>query len=277
MNYKRNQGFTLIEVMVALAVVAIVSTSLLQMFVTTTYVNKDAQLTDLANTITVQQAETFKADPLGYSHGKRYLHIYYKGNGDPIEPIPFDTTDTPDLTDIPVDIPDEAVIMVKGEWQSDSSIPTASDTGYYPDFAKIINLSDYTADLSVIINQMDTIYNGSVESAGSTTSIDTTKIKNKILPIRVDYGSRLRNIKLINNSDLEVQFYVYYTVNDSDVTFDTGQGASSVSYVRDISSSSSNIRCDLRLTAFRLSKDAANEYVGTKMLDYSANKYIHTN
>jgi len=63
MRLNNNKGFTLIEVVVAFAVLAIVSGSLLQMFVTSTKVNQRSYSKDKANILAVKLLEEFKATP----------------------------------------------------------------------------------------------------------------------------------------------------------------------------------------------------------------------
>lgn len=259
MKSKPDKGFTLVEVMVALAVVAIVSTSLFQMFVTTSYVNKDAQIVDSANVITVQLAETFKADPEAvYSSGNRYSYYYYKGDGTFIPPVYYDLT-----------VPEGAAIKIISDLP-DPTV-TTNEAGYYPDFVGTIDLSEYTADnLDVNITNTNEI---GVEPAGSAFESlplqESSNIKNNIIPIRVDFQGNPRTINVSNNSDLEAEFYIFDTNHDSDVIFNTLQGNSSIAYVPD-SSTSSNKAYDLRLTVYKLSKG-----IWVEMFTYSANKYIH--
>ncbi|MDP4093534.1 MAG: prepilin-type N-terminal cleavage/methylation domain-containing protein [Bacillota bacterium] len=69
MNFKNNKGFTLIEVITAIAIVAIVSGSLLEMFVLPAKMNSKADAADKANTMAVKTAEYFKADPIDFFNG----------------------------------------------------------------------------------------------------------------------------------------------------------------------------------------------------------------
>ena len=251
MKSKPDKGFTLVEVMVALAVVAIVSTSLFQMFVTTSYVNKDAQVMDIANVVAVQLAETFKADPEEvYSSENRYSYYYYKGDGTFISPVYHDLT-----------VPVGAAIKIISDLP-DPTV-TTNEAGYYPDFVGTIDLSGYTTNLDVNITGSNQI---SVVPALST--FDSSKIKNDIIPIRVDFHGNKRTINVSNNSDLEAEFFIFNTTHDSDeVPVNTLQGNSSVTYVP-ATSTSSNKSYDLTLTVYRLSKG-----IWVEMFKFIANKY----
>jgi len=246
--------------MVALFVVAIVSTPLLQMFVTTSYVNKAAQVMDMANVIAVQQAETFKADPVGYSssNGDTSYH-FYKGDGTPINP----TSVYHELTDTP----DGAAIMIKSDFPDPTPTVTPSintEAGYYPDFVGTIDLSHYDSDLDVTITNFNEI-----STMPALSTFDSSKIKNYIIPIRVDFEGIPRTISVLNNSDLEAEFYIFNTDNGSDVTLKTLQGYSSIAYVP-TTSTSYDEDYDLTLTVNRLNKG-----VWVELFTYSVNRHIY--
>ncbi len=61
----KQHGFTLVEVVVSFAVLAILSGALMQMFVVSTRINRKAYDTDKASALTVHLQETFKADLAG--------------------------------------------------------------------------------------------------------------------------------------------------------------------------------------------------------------------
>jgi len=260
---KYNKGFTLVEVMVALAVVAIVSTSLFQMFVTTSYVNKDAQVMDLANIVAVKQAETFKAltaDPVVGTSTK-----YYDSKG------------------APGDIPTGAVIQV------DSAVTStdlgADSTGYFPSFVGAMDLSanlDWDVQITTIPPippATTTTYRIDIGSHGGVlttlASTDSSKVKNNVLPIKVSFtsGSQTsRTIHLINNSAVEVDIYFFTPVSDpslpaeQSVTLTPVSGYSSLTSVKQ--TTSKNTKYHLELT---VSKVMGNVF----MLTYSTDKYFY--
>lgn len=261
MKSKHDKGFTLVEVMVALAVVAIVLTPLLQMFVTTSYVNKDAQVIDLANIIAVQQAETFKANPVSYRiDNGDHSYYFYKGDGALIAVYP-------DLTVIPY----ESAIMVESELPDSTDIDSnIAEIGYYPDFVGNIDLSQYTSDISEINVNITDIYEIEVEPAVIPPFIfDYTKINNNI-PIRIDFGGNTITVNVINDSDLEAEFFIFNTTVDSDVILDTHQGYSSIAYVPTTSSSSYKVY-NLTLTVNRLVNGAWVRMFTNSVVDYRYN------
>lgn len=63
MKMRRQSGFTLVEVVVSFAVLAIISGTLMQIFVTSGIVNQKTYETDKANALSTQILERFKATP----------------------------------------------------------------------------------------------------------------------------------------------------------------------------------------------------------------------
>lgn len=267
MKSKQNKGFTLVEVMVALAIVAIVSSSLFQMFVTTSYVNQDAKLTDLGNIIAVSQSETFKADARSYDETTKY----YNGNGS--------------LLTIPESggIPTGAVVKV------DSRVTTtnlsANSPGYYPSFVGTVDLSSYIfietdpdtgqdidngCDIQITsTNEIKVGLHGAVLT--SLTSQDSSNIKNNCLPIKVSFTSGIkpsRRINLINNSSVEVDIYFFSQDSAQSVTLTPVSGYSSLTNM--LLTSSPSTEYNLELTVSKLIGNVSHF-----MFTYSTTKYIY--
>lgn len=257
MKAKYDKGFTLVEVMIALAIVAIVSTPLLRMFVTTSYANHEAQVMDSANTLVVQKAEIFKANPEGYrsEHGDE-SYDFYKEDGTFIG-------EYPDLSDIP----SGAAMMIKstmtGPQNNGSNVP---EVGYYPDFALTIDLSEYSSDVKSLDLTVSDSYEISIEPSASVLLVDSSKFTDTTIPIRVDFQGSSKTINVKNHSDKEAEFYIFnFNTKDTDnVTIQTEEGASSTAFVNNpetIPSKSYN----LTLTVNRL-----KEGIWAEMLNYSA-------
>lgn len=253
-----DKGFTLVEVIAAMAVVAIVSTSLFQMFVTSSYVNKEAQIMDVANIIAVGQAEEFKSNPLRLVGLSPELS-YYDGKGNGLS--------VPALGGVP----SGSAFVVESQLQVIDSL--ANNAAYYPDFAGILDLSFFT-DCDVEITNT---YEIKAKPHGAFGPISTLynqgdlKIKHKVLPLRVNFpsGGTLNTIYLTNDSDVEAELYVF-NANSSEVILNPVQGSSSIAYVS--VASSNNTEYDLTLIVSRLNKGVSEE-----MFRYSANRFLYTN
>lgn len=250
--------------MVALAVIAIVSSSLFQMFVTTSYVNQDAKLTDLGNMIAVSQSETFKADAKSYDDTTKY----YNGNGT--------------LLTIPESggIPTGAVIKVDST-VIQTDLPVNS-SGYFPSFVGTIDLMESLV-WYVQISPTNEIYIGpSVTELTHLAFPDGFIIKNNALPIKVIFpsGSETypRTIYITNKSTVEADFFVT-NAQVSDTTILAEQivllqhdihdtGSSSITYVTQ--TVSINTEYNLELTVSKLIGD-----VSQFMFTYSAGTFIY--
>ncbi|HEX2947244.1 MAG TPA: prepilin-type N-terminal cleavage/methylation domain-containing protein [Clostridia bacterium] len=60
---RKTEGFTLIEVIVSIAILSIISVAIVQMFTVSARVNNKAYVLDKANALCTETAERFKADP----------------------------------------------------------------------------------------------------------------------------------------------------------------------------------------------------------------------
>ncbi len=68
----REQGFTLIEIIISIALLSVVSVIVLKLFVLSYTINEDAKISDGANTLIVNQLETMKT----YDHLDTFLSAY---------------------------------------------------------------------------------------------------------------------------------------------------------------------------------------------------------
>ena len=79
---KNTRGFTLLEVVVSITVLALTSVFILQMFVVSDNVNKKARDIDNANMVCMAAVESFKNGTQPYGAFGEYEEFYYDGNWD---------------------------------------------------------------------------------------------------------------------------------------------------------------------------------------------------
>ncbi|WP_425805714.1 prepilin-type N-terminal cleavage/methylation domain-containing protein [Desulfitobacterium sp. Sab5] len=275
-----NRGFTLVETIAALAIVAIVSSVIFQMFVLSGTFNQKAKEMDIANVIAVNQAEAFKNDP-------------------DIDPMKYNTSTYYNRAGVKLADSTGAAFRVDSNL---TSIPSGgSGNVYLPDSATSLDLAAYTddsgavTDCDVQISEIEEQANDGSSSqqikyiikakAHDETSyteldrVDSSKIKNNLIPIQVNFpagGTYPRNIYVTNNtSNAEAEFYVFNAqvenpkiTSDQIVILNTVRGTVDISYVPVTSSTDLGYQLDLEV--YRLN-DSSNE----KLLSYSANKYLH--
>ncbi|WP_434510791.1 type IV pilus modification PilV family protein [Desulfitobacterium sp. AusDCA] len=271
-----NRGFTLVETIAALAIVAIVSSVIFQMFVLSGTFNQKAKEMDIANVIAVNQAEVFKNDPDSYPT-KYNASTYYNRTGVKL------------------------VDSTGAAFRVDSNLTSISSGGlgntYLPDFVTSLDLAAYTDDSEAVTDcdvQISEIEEQVSDGSGSykieagvhnetstyrELQIDPSKTKNNLIPIQVNFpvgGTYPRNIYVTNNtSNAEAEFYVFNAqvenpkiTPDQIVILNTVRGTADISYVPQTSFIDSGYQLDLEV--YRLN-DGSNE----KLLKYSANKYLH--
>jgi len=178
---RKDGGFTLVEVLTAIAILSIVSVALLQTFVTSAKINRIANVMDEANALCIETAEEFRADPQPSSD-------YLSG---------FNTTD----------IPGSYVLYYNGEFDRDTASSTKIDgvseyevvitpkeipgtrqeisDCYYPDPAAEESITGGS-------NTMNLVYDAVTGVKLNTTSIPLDKVvfssvgKTAMIPIKVD-------------------------------------------------------------------------------------------
>lgn len=253
MIFKKNEGFTLVEVIVALAVVAIVSTSLFRMFVTTSYVNRDAQLTDLANIIAVGQAETFTIDPESYPSTTMY----------------FDNRGTLLYNPESGGIPTGALIEVKSTVTKPSNV-SGNSTGYFPNFAGSIVLSS-DIDWDIEISPANVIrVGGHGMTLADLAGQNNSNLKNNILPIKVvDTGGKAnRKLYIKNESTVEAAIYFFQSDLSQSIELIPVSGRTSITNVHPTSSSNTKYNLELEV-----SKLVGN--ISKFMFTFSTDQYVY--
>ncbi len=200
MTNKSNRGFTLIEVVVAFAVLAIISGTLLQIFVTATQVNQNAFEIDKASAIAVEAIERFKSVPGLPSE----TYIYYD-----------QSWGTAGVTTA------NAVYVLKQTIPS--TVTTSEGASFYPDVVKTINtttdqaLQITTGNTTTSAFHTLTIDDGVVRTELTQTN-DFINVKNGKVGILVNaLGSLKLTIK--NNTQLTMGSAGEYSATGTPSTF----------------------------------------------------------
>ncbi len=182
-----NSGFTLIEVIISIAVISMVSVTLLQMFSVSARVNREAYDMDTAKSICVETSEKYKIDPTSSSKflasfdateevmGERYYERYYRKY--------YDESWSDAVT------PGEAF---KLEIKSKRTVYPAMPTSYYPEAA----FSDSITGNAEFVIELQGTSNYIIRRGYSEYTIDSSKIiyssssvetaKTALIPIHLD-------------------------------------------------------------------------------------------
>lgn len=271
-----NRGFTLVETIASLAIVAILSTVIFQMFVLSGNFNHQAKEMDIANVLVVHQAEEFKNNPVLYSTDPQYFNPrYYDRAG--------------------VSQTDAAGAAFKVESNVSSSqtgngSENAPGNGYNPSFVTTINLKDYiNGDCDVRITEVPDPANpikiaAKIEAKAASDAtytelagVDTSTLIHNKIPIRVNfpdpdkeiYSPHLRVTNTLASTEAEFYIFGAQTNLDVDSFFNNVQGASSLSVVP--ADSSKDTDYQLTLNVYRLNKESSEEL----LTSYTVNKYHH--
>ncbi len=241
---KENKGFTLIEVIVAIAILALLSGGLLEAFVLSTKMNSKADNIDKANLLATQVAEDFKSGA--------QADLFYKGEAVSV------FTDTESVL---AGSERQYTKWYNASWNEETSRPTSgfvlrakinlntkgsSTDAFTPQTAAAITLSatspdsdsDGFADNNLVINTANLSLNGS----GNTSYVSSTGRTG----IRINYPNGQTAaiaVNVTNNSTKPVDLYVYGVSESTPantVKLVPVQGESSISYINSASSTNLN-------------------------------------
>lgn len=227
MRLGNNRGFTLLEVMVAIAMLALISAPLLQIFVTSARVGQRSYDIDKANAATVQTIEKIKGASLkaltgdesnfhDEGDGKYTRTEYYTANwAGPNEAIPGETA------------PFRAEIMLHSDITSIveqsyiAQLGEAEGNGYYleADYGRMNSGAVYTVGVSKNEDGSYQIASSAIlrrstegpEMVSVTLTIPQADCSG-VLPIVVDASKDIEkqvNLRVDNQTDLEVALYIY--------------------------------------------------------------------
>ena len=276
------KGFTLIEVITAIAVVAIISGPILYLFLSSTRVGRDSYDTDKYHSIAVQEVETIKANPEHYTppeDGTYSMTTYYNVNWGETgsSNYYYRTETTVDWAEDGVD--NDSVGLSYIPQLNNSERPNVSVVEYSN------TLQEQTYSLELTENRgtytLECAYSNyscdifpSYSGTTSTMTINQSEFDTDILPIVVDIdpdlAADIRMTYIIDNStDKKPIFYVYGDKADSDkhVTAIASSGSVGVTYMSVENSLLSFNELEVTIEVYRQKDD--------KMVsDYSTKVYL---
>ena len=171
---KKMEGFSLIEVLIAVAILSIVSVTLLQSFTVSARTNRIANEMDAANALCIETAEMIKNDPTAFLPSP-YVR-YYNSN--------FNRASASDT------IRSDSAYMVTVT--STEVLPEVISEYYYPKpkyEAKITNGSNLFTLTQSLVNDSDCEFSSSDYSVQSGDIVFSTINNTAMVPILVDCSS----------------------------------------------------------------------------------------
>lgn len=186
---KENNGFTLVEVIVSIALLATLSVVLLQMFTVSSRTNRSAYELDTANAICVKAAEVYKGDPRDGADSGTYL----------VSPEFTPTVIGSEIT-YTKDIDSRFRLEIKSTKGSTTQMPIS----YYPAPAYEYEIPDWS-NIDLIL-EWDSINSDiDIVIAGSPGDIDSNIIfsepgmtKTAVIPIHLDCSNNTQDNVFIN-------------------------------------------------------------------------------
>ncbi len=285
---RNKDGFTLLEVITGLAVIAIVSVSLLQMFLTSTRVGRKGFDVDQANMLAVKAIELFKLNPVGLGGSEMFdngalgahytftadtgaLYRYFDFDWQPVE-----AEYTGDHGE-----PADYTFQLVASAAPDVSVDADSVTGlsYYPQLRDGIEITREVTGmpaLSTVEVKTDTVSSISVSINGVKTIVPFSSFSSNVLPILISCKPsdpaivfQVENTAYLNDADLEVGLFVFGDDKASPkVTLSPVNGLCSITYLTEGQCNYSNYKADIEI--FR--KDDSNAIVSMQGNGYVAYK-----
>ncbi len=250
---KGNKGFTLVEIIVALAILALLSGTLLQVFVLSTDMNSRADDMDRANVLATSIAENFKsgANAIDFFNGQS-VSVFSAAEFTNTGSLRQYTKRYPDDWDV-TDVTSPRAFTLTAQVERISNT-----AGGNPVFSPSIDIS---APIDTINPEKNSFLLGPAQAglSGSDGRIG----------VRIDYpGTGHYNISFTNNTGVPVDLYVFGADYNS-VTLTPLAGESTIRYIPDdLQNTAANLaEYRLTITIVRISD-------GVQLCSYSVSKYI---
>lgn len=165
----KNNGFTLIEVLMSVAVISIVSVALLQMFSVSIKTNRSAYKMDKANALCVETAELFKGNPAPEPSSMVYFRLTPKEDGTVYTQYLDAQWSNPNPDRNPLL---SQVYELKADVTCVKAADTAMSVGYYPEAAFEANL---TGEVNLSMTRLGSA-DCEINIGGAVYSVEESKI-----------------------------------------------------------------------------------------------------
>lgn len=267
---RNKDGFTLLEVITGLAVIAIVSVSLLQMFLTSTRVGRKGFDVDQANMLAVKAVELFKLNPVALGESEMFdngalgpfytfedtatnsLYRYYDFDWQPVEANLLNIDD--------FGAPADYSFQLVATTGPDVSVAGGSTMGlsYYPQLLGGSQISCTVAGMPAATKVEVSSDSGSISVKINNVEkgpVPVSNIASGVLPILVTRTAadpaivfEVDNTAYLNNADLEVGLFVFGDDKTSpQVTLTPVNGLCSVTYLTEGQCNYSNYKADINI------------------------------
>lgn len=235
---KGNKGFTLVEIIVALAILALLSGTLLQVFVLSSDMNSRADDLDRANVVATSMAEEFKSGANALAFTNR--EIFFNDNW-------------------------QQVPAAQARFRLTATVNRNSGQGNNHVFAPPIDMVGEMDAAIAVTNSQGFVENNITYGAAQTDINGDGR-----LSVRLDYPNDNRNyeILLTNNTGIPVDLFVFGTDN-THVRLRAIAGESSITCIP-----AGILNADTRLNQLTLTIQITRINDGVQLVNYAVSKYI---
>lgn len=252
---KGNKGFTLVEIIVALAILALLSGTLLQVFVLSSDMNSRADDMDRANVLATSIAEDFKsgANAIAFFNGQNISAFKTEEFSNTGGSLQYTQNYNNNWGRIPkTDITTQRAFSLTAKVEQISTA-SAGNTVFSPSIDMSASINTSNPENSIVLGPSQAGNRGSDGRLG----------------VRINYpGSGQYNISLTNNTGVPVDLYVFGTDSNS-VKLTPLAGESTIRYIpNDLQNTDTN------LAEYRLTITIVRIIDGVQLCSYSVSKYI---